>query len=620
MIVKMKKYAFLVFHQQYADFLEKVREIGVLHVVEKEEGVAENDLLREKMQLSAKIQKTIAETEALLLPDTPPHAANDTNGAELLSNFDALQQEKTKLQHAIVAQQKEAERMAIWGNFDAEKLEALKQNGYELQYFSCNERKFNPEWETEFNAFIVGQQGSTIFFVTVNHAKIELDADTVILNEKNQSELALDADALNHLLVAQQAKLEAWSIANLNNLKQYAAQVTETIDFKKVELNTTNAVDEKVMVLEGYCPEEMEEALQVLLAENNIYYEATNPKMGENIPVKLKNNFFNKLFEPITELFSLPNYSELDATPFIAPFFMLFFGLCLGDAGYGVLIFAAATWARMKVAPAMKPFATLGQWLGAATVIVGIITGAFFGIALDTVTWPWLAGVKHLFVTGGNFAEQLGGYNPMMIFAVAIGLIQIFFGMGVNAAKIIKQHGVKYALAPIAWIVGLLGSAITFGLPVAGIALPVFLNYIFLGLVGLSILLILFYNSPDDYSNPVKGVMGNVASALWAAYNMATGLLGDTLSYIRLFALGLTGSILGGVFNTLALDISSGMPTGVNWLVMLIILLLGHTINFGLCMIGAFVHPMRLTFVEFYKNSGFEGGGGAYKPFQKVKA
>ena len=111
-----------------------------------------------------------------------------------------------------------------------------------------------------------------------------------------------------------------------------------------------------------------------------------------------------------------------------------------------------------------------------------------------------------------------------------------------------------------------------------------------------------------------------MGSALWNTYNMATGLLGDTLSYIRLFALGLTGSILGGVFNMLAFDMTASIGfVPVRWVAILLILLSGHTINFALTMIGAFVHPMRLIFVEFYKNAGFEGGGKAYKPFKKVQ-
>ena len=108
----------------------------------------------------------------------------------------------------------------------------------------------------------------------------------------------------------------------------------------------------------------------------------------------------------------------------------------------------------------------------------------------------------------------------------------------------------------------------------------------------------------------------NFGSGLWDTYGMATGLLGDLLSYIRLFALGLTGGVLGGVFNALAIDLTADMSWAIRWLPMLIILLLGHGINFALCMISSLVHPMRLTFVEFFKNADFEGGGKEYSPFR----
>jgi len=124
----------------------------------------------------------------------------------------------------------------------------------------------------------------------------------------------------------------------------------------------------------------------------------------------------------------------------------------------------------------------------------------------------------------------------------------------------------------------------------------------------------MFYNNPD------KNIFINFGGGLWSIYGMATGLLGDLLSYIRLFALGLTGGVLGGVFNQLAIELTSSLPWLIRWLPMLLILLLGHGINFGLCMISSFVHPMRLTFVEFFKNADFEGGGKAFTPFRKKAA
>ena len=144
------------------------------------------------------------------------------------------------------------------------------------------------------------------------------------------------------------------------------------------------------------------------------------------------------------------------------------------------------------------------------------------------------------------------------------------------------------------------------------------MNYVLYGVAGLAVLVAFFYNSPG------KNPFVNLGSGLWTTYETASGLLGDSLSYIRLFAIGLTGGILGSVFNQLALSCVPASGSGasvvsyvVGWIAALLILLFGHGINFGIAMIGAFVHPLRLTFVEYYKNSEFEGGGKPYTPFKK---
>lgn len=612
MIVKMKKYVFLVYHRQYTDFLEKLRNVGVVHVAEKPEGIAENDQLRDKMQLAARVKKTIAETEALLLPGTTPADASATiDGAALVQAFDEMQAEKQRLQQAIANTRKEAERIAVWGNYDTKRLQELAEAGYKLQFYACSESKFKPEWETEHNAFVIGKVAATLYFVVVSDGQAvpDIDAETITLNEKNSAQLLLDVEGLNHLLVAHEAKMQAWVIANSKNLQQYALQIEETIDFQKVEQSTEQTAENKVMLLEGYCPQGAETNLNAMLEQEDIYYEISNPVMGENVPVKLKNNFFAKLFEPITKLYALPNYSEIDPTPFFAPFFMLFFGLCLGDGGYGLLILVAATILRIKK-PAFRNLAILGQFLGGATMVVGLLTGVFFGIMLDSVTWPWLAEVKQYFITSNNYADKLGGYDPMMLVAIGVGVLQILFAMGFNATKITIQHGFKYALSTVAWLVGILSVIAAFLLPLVGITIPQAILYVLYAIAGLCAMVILFHNSPD------KNIFANFGSGLWGTYNMVSGLLGDVLSYIRLFALGLAGGILGNVFNMLATDLTADMSAYIRWLPMLLILLIGHSLNFILCIISSIVHPLRLTFVEFYKNAGFEGGGEAYNPFK----
>jgi V/A-type H+-transporting ATPase subunit I len=194
--------------------------------------------------------------------------------------------------------------------------------------------------------------------------------------------------------------------------------------------------------------------------------------------------------------------------------------------------------------------------------------------------------------------------------------------MFMAGCKAVKNYGFIYGVGKFSWVLALICLVVLFGLPLFGVVLPVVMQYVLYALVAISAFGIYFLNNPAAYAKEgsLKKMIGvglNLGSGLWATYGMSTGLLGDLLSYIRLFALGLTGGVLGSVFNSLAVDMSPQMPV-VHELVMVIILLLGHAINFGLCMISSFVHPMRLTFVEYFKNAEFDGNGKEYEPF-KIK-
>jgi len=199
--------------------------------------------------------------------------------------------------------------------------------------------------------------------------------------------------------------------------------------------------------------------------------------------------------------------------------------------------------------------------------------------------------------------------NILFIMALVLGGIQILFGMGVKAANETVQFGFKYALSTIGWILLFVGGATIAGLNMYASVPMETLKPILYAVLGVSGVLILFLNSPG------KNIFVNLGLGLWNTYNMVTGVLGDLLSYIRLFALGIATAILGFVFNSLAMSVGGGF-FGV--IFMVIILVIGHSINLFMAGLGAFVHPMRLTFVEFYKNAGFSGGGKKYHPFRKL--
>ena len=202
------------------------------------------------------------------------------------------------------------------------------------------------------------------------------------------------------------------------------------------------------------------------------------------------------------------------------------------------------------------------------------------------------------------------GYDKQMLLALLIGVVHICIAMTVKAICSTVRYGFKESLSNWGWLLLVVGFICTGGLSFFEVISEDVSTWAFIIIGGISAIGIYLLN------NIHRNVFINIGAGVWDTYNMATGLVGDLLSYIRLFALGLTGGILGSVFNTLALDASAGIGVPVlSQLVLLFILVFGHGLNIALCILGAVVHPLRLTFVEFYKNAGFEGGGKAYRPF-----
>lgn len=621
MIEPMSHYTFLVFHKDYENFLSRLAELGVAHVVTKSQGDIMTEELRKQLDDLADLRSDITflthfkptKEEKESLPVS--HIASTLEkGKELWKRIQEIRVEREKLVRKQQLMDKEIELMEPWGNFSFDRLHQLNDAGYVLHFFNCVDRFYNPQWEEEFNLIKINHNGPQIYFVilTARNEVPEIGIEPSRLSKRSLLEAQSEFKKAKEAQQVLDKELEGYALNDLNSLNSLETKLVDEVDYSTVELSGDRKADDRLLALETWVPNVDTDPVDSYLEKASIYSQKEKATIEEKdeVPIKLKNNYFTKLFEPITEMFALPNYSELDPTPYFAPFYFLFFGLCIGDAGYGLLLLLVSLFVRPKLDKVKRSYATLTIWLGASTIFVGLITGVFLGINLSEVTWNWIQPIQGYFVNQKNFEPLLGTYDPMMIFAIFIGLTQIFFGMGINVCKITKQHGFKYALAPLGWIVALLSLAGVAGLMTLEVVIPL-LNYVLYGLIGISVLLIFFYNSPGK--NPVV----NFGTGLWDTYNMASGLLGDTLSYIRLFALGLAGAVLGGVFNDLAFDLTSSLPLVAQLFGAGFILLLGHAINIGLCLIAAFVHPLRLTFVEFYKNAGFEGGGIVYKPFKK---
>lgn len=601
MIAKMKKLTFLVYHKEYDAFLNQIRDLGVIHVLMKSEGTAENPALQESIRWSSRYASAIKFLQGLN-GVVASNVGDALKGKEALLTLESLQQEVQHLSQRMQTVEKELTLLEPWGDFDLENVKRLHDAGYQIGFYLCSDKQFNQEWIEQYNAVIINRVGAKVYFVTItpNHLVVELDVEAARLPEASLSSLRERLEIIHKEQEQVDARLKQLADTVIPDLQAAQVELHAQIEFSKVVLSTDALADNKLMLLEGWAPTERVEEIKRFLAESEVYYEIADPKPEDDVPICLDNTGFFRLFEPIMRLYMLPKYNELDLTPFFAPFFMLFFGLCLGDSGYGLFMLLAVTVYRLiskNLNATMKPVLTLVQLLGASTMVCGLLTGTCFGFNLYDIQMPFFQSLK----------EAVSLDNQQMFnLSLILGGVQIIFGMILKAVNQFIQFGFKYAVGTIGWLLILVSTAIAFAAP-GFMSMGGSIHLIFLALGGLMAYL---YNSPD------KNIFVNFGLGLWDSYNMATGLLGDILSYVRLFALGLSGGILASVFNSLAVGMS---PDNViaGPIAMVLIFVIGHAINIFMNVLGAMVHPMRLTFVEFFKNAGYEGGGKEYKPFKK---
>ena len=354
---------------------------------------------------------------------------------------------------------------------------------------------------------------------------------------------------------------------------------------------------ESTVVMEGWIPEEKEQELIKVFDDFGCAYETLTPTVEEypEVPVKLKNNKITNGLNMVTEMYSLPAYGSLDPNPLMAPFLILFYGLMMADMGYGLLMVIAALVAMKKIKPrkGSLSFCQLLLWGGISTFVCGALTGGFFGDALVKI--------GQILGKPSGWGELPALFSPMtdsmmvLIGAMVLGLVHLNTGMVINFVKKTKRG----QLADAIWEEGALWvtlvGIILFVLKIGNVSgVPVVL------VIGL---VLVFYGG----SRSAKG-LGKLLSIFTTLYNTATGWFGDILSYSRIMALMLAGSVIATVFNTI------GAIANSFWL-FIPVFLIGHALNFALNLLGCYVHDLRLQCLEYF-GKFYEDGGRPFKPLE----
>ncbi|WP_372775778.1 V-type ATP synthase subunit I [Mangrovibacterium sp.] len=595
MIVPMKKYGFAVQHSAYKQFLDDLSELGVVHI-NKGSGNNTTEEMANLRAEAAQIEQTIDSLKHYHPEGKQPGRCEHT-ATEVIEQARIQLKRLEEAEAELELAQKQASEREVWGNYSSEILQKLNDAGLKINFYSVPVKKWKAEWLDEYPIEVVKRCDKEVKFITIGYEGEPFEGVRLENVSKSTAvELHKQAAGLQKEIAAVNDKLHHMGANGIPILKNHLANVESRLEWLDVWNNqTTDIGDGALHLLEGWVPEVKQLSLQEYLEKNHIFYLESKPEPGEAPPVQLVNNKFGKLFEPIAKLFSLPAYAELDLTIYFAPFFMLFFGFCLGDAGYGLVILLGSTFYKRKAEKSMRTYLTLGQLFGASTLVMGAIFGTFFGIEL--AKQPALEGVKDMFLDSAQV------FNLSLI----VGGIQIIFGIIIRVKNQLRQENPLRALSSVGWLL-LFFTAGLFSFFLKDLELSAMLNVVKNLLYAASVLLILLFSGTGPIHLRLIG-------GLWEMYNTVTGIFGDLLSYIRLFALGIASSILGLVINQMAASFGSGKYIGP--VIFLLIVVVGHTANLLISSLGAFVHPMRLTFVEFYKNAGFQGGGKPYKPFSK---
>ena len=354
----------------------------------------------------------------------------------------------------------------------------------------------------------------------------------------------------------------------------------------------------------------------IKLKEKEIDFLEIEPEAGEDIPIILENNKFVQPFELVTNLYGVPRYFEIDPTPYIAVFFAMFFGLCITDAAYGIIIAIAAGIAAYKFKN-MRQFMLLFMMGGIWTTIMGALFSGWFG---DLPSYLGAEKFFSKFALLGDPIKSMEGSMNFFRLALLLGVIHVFFGLGVKFYDCVKKKDFAAAFFDsFVWItfigslvIMFLTTDIAIGMDI--VKAPIVSKSIvsILGIVILiSVIIIVLFAQRAEKNWVMRIFMGVLNATILGG---VTSYVGDFLSYIRLMALGLTSAGIGVAINKIAFTMT-GIPY-VGIVVTVIILIGGHTFNLAISLLGAFVHTLRLHFVEFF-NKFYAGGGTAFRPFKE---
>ncbi len=638
-IVKMKKFTLLTFESKKPKFLKEVQGLSNVEFInlqdedflEKYEDLKKLSKDNDEVECSkyeenlskAKFGveffnkyvpkksglKALREEKLTLTLDELEEKVNSSNWIESYEKAKEKEAELVKLDSEITKLQSEIDTLTPWENLDIplNELKTLRNTSYYLGtiakgyeetvlqelsncYIEIISRSTNDinllilannEYDEEISE-VLRSIGFTTF--KTEHADVPLK---LILDFKHRIE---ELQSKKFFVQEEISVLEG----DLKKLELAYDYFASKVERKKVSSNFLKT--KNVCAIQGWVAEEDSEELKTICSKvlNDDYYiefEDVKEEEIDTVPIKLKNGELVSAFESVTGMYSYPKYNEIDPTPLLTPFYLIFFGMMVADVGYGLIVLIASIIALkfLKLSDSMRDFMKFFFYLSFPTIFFGLVYGSFFG---DAITMPF------------KLIDTNKDVMTIVALSLALGVIQIFFGLFIKAYSLIRIGKAKDALLDAgSWIITLLSlggiAAVKF------LSLPSFLNTLFIITAIIGAILIVIAGGREEKSFGAKAGQG-----LYALYGI-TGYVGDLVSYTRLMALGLAGGSIAGALNLLI----HTLPGVAAIIVGPVFFVLFHIFNLGLSLLGAYVHTARLQYVEYF-GKFYDGGGRPFKAFK----
>ncbi|MBA7532527.1 hypothetical protein ES705_24753 [subsurface metagenome] len=604
MIDRMRKVLFVGPGNQKHRVLADLQELGVIEITGY---TGDRKNLSEAVEASEAIAaraEHLLEVYNFLKPYKPetaaPEPAPGKQVNEVVAEIEALRKElfSLKLSEGLISEN--IIKTEKWGSFDLEMLNDIQLRGNMVVQFWICAGKYESSHPGGVVSIEINSDSSRRYFLTVAVEKLELsdceevrfEADLDTLERELRNNIKRQKDI--------EKELKSFTIYLKMLFSAYQREL-DRLSFEQAKLSAGEALDGKLFTLQGWCPagdyRELERSMKKQLVETVVVH----PDPGEKEPTLMVNRGAAAMGTDLVNIYDTPSYRDWDPSSWVFFSFVMFFAMIIADGGYGLILLVISLFLKIrfrKAKTAMRRFINMSLILSIGTMAFGIASGAFFGLSENNKFFGWLIS-RRLF--DGN---EIGS---MMNVSIIIGLLHVSISLLLKCFRTVKVF--RNYISPfsqLAWIVVIW----TYYIWCAYYKQPAETYYAlsgnFLYFFG-GALAVVFLTSAGTFK-PLKLIAGG----LGGLYSMVQ-FFSDVLSYLRLFALGLAGSLLAQTFNGLAQDVwKSGIP-GMVFAV--IIFLLGHTVNLALCIMSGVIHGLRLNFLEWYRWS-FDGDGKAFKPFR----